>query len=172
LHIGAELGLALAHAGQAEEGRALLNELLSAATVATPVPVTAALKILGNLLWVLSEAGQPEAALASVRAVEAPLAAAPAYQLHRGLAELTAEQHAPALAWLERFRATWTADELDTPVPVGYPGVRLWEALARCHLGLRDFAAAATCYERCSELQPAEREWQLRRLVAERMMHA
>lgn len=169
-HIGAELGLALAHAGQSAEGGELLGQLLTEVTAAAPVPGAAALKILASLLWVLGEAGQAEAALTAVRRVEAPLAEVPAYQLHRGLTELAAENHAVACAWLERFRTAWTADELDVPVPTGYPGARLWDALAHCHLGQRDYAAAAVCHQRGIELNPADRELPLRLLVAQRLM--
>ncbi len=172
LHVGAELGLALAHTGQSTEGSGLLAQLLHEATAAAPVPVAAALKILAGLLWVLDEAGRTDAALTAVRLVEAPLADAPAYQLQRGLTELVAGNHASAQAWLERFRAAWTADELEVPVPVGYPGAALWDALARCHLGLRNYLAAANCYQHCVELKPDDREAQLRLLVAQRMMSA
>ncbi|MEN9575290.1 MAG: hypothetical protein RL514_3145 [Verrucomicrobiota bacterium] len=168
LHIGAELGLALAQTGRPTEGGELLGQLLRDATTATPVPLTPALKILFSLLWVFREEGKPDAALAVVQMAENFFTGSPAYQLHRGLTELAAGNHAEARAWLERFRVTWTDRELDVAVPAEYLGAKLWEALARCHMGLRDYVSAATCYQRCVELAPADRELQLRLLVAQR----
>ena len=96
-------------------------------------------------------------------------ARSPAYQLHRGLTELAAGSHAAAHTWLERFRVTWTEHELDVAVPAEYLGMKLWDALARAHMGLRDYLSAAVCYQRCVELAPDDRELQLRLLVARRM---
>lgn len=169
LYIGAELGLALAHAGHQAGGAQLLEQLLAEITSGERMPVAVVLKVLSHLLWVLGELGRTAAALAAVRLMEAPLAGCPAYQLHRGLTELAAGEHEAALVWLERFRYTGTMDDLDLPLPVGYPGASLWDALARCHLGRRDYPAAADCYLRCLELRPDDREVQLRLLVAQRM---
>lgn len=172
LHIGAELGLALARSGQRMEANELLGRLLREATATVPLPLPPALKILFSLLWVFREEGRSDAALAVVRAVEDFFARAPAYQLHRGLTELAAGNHAAAHAWLERFRITWTERELDVAVPAEYLGASLWEALARCHMGLRDYLSAAMCYQRCVGLAPEDRELQLRLLVARRKVTA
>lgn len=172
LYVGAELGLALAHAGHPAEAGELLGQLWCEATAAVPLPLPAALKIMVNLLWVFRNQGWTAAGLSLVRAAESGFRHAPAYQLHRGLVELAADNHAEAKAWLERFQVSWTPDELEVPVPVGYPGVSLWEALARCHQGLGDYLAAAACYARCVALQPDSRELQLRLLVAQRMIPA
>lgn len=171
-HVGAELGLALAHTGHVTEATELLGQLLREATDTVPVSLTPALKILFNLLWVFAEAGRADASLGVVRAGEKFFARSPAYQLHRGLIELTAGNHAEAHAWLERFRVTWTERELDVAVPTEFLGAKLWDALARCHMGLRDYLSAAKCYQRCVELAPADREIQLRLLVAQRKVEA
>ena len=172
LHVGAELGLALAHAGHATEAAELLGQLLREATAAVPLPLPPALKILFNLLWVFRAEGAEGAALAVVQAVEKFFARSPAYQLHRGLTELAAGNHAAAHTWLEQFRVTWTERELDVAVPVEYLGAKLWDALAHCHMGLRDYLSAAMCYQRCVELAPEDRELQLRLLVAQRKVTA
>lgn len=168
LHIGAELGLALAHSEQREEATELLGLLLREATATTPIPLPPALKILFSLLWVFREEGKTDAALAVVQTGEKFFARSPAYQLHRGLTELAAGNHAEAQTWLERFRVTWTERELDVAVPVEYLGEKLWDALAHCHMGLRNYLAAAMCYQRCVGLAPENRELQLRLLVAQR----
>lgn len=167
-HVGAELGLALAHSGHQTEATELLGRLLREATATVPLPLPPALKILFSLLWVLREEGKTDAALAVVRTVEPCFAPAPAYQLHRGLTELAAGNHAAAHKWLEQFRVTWTERELDVAVPVEYLGGKLWDALAHCHMGLRNYLSAAMCYQRCVGLAPEDRELQLRLLVAQR----
>lgn len=167
-HVGAELGLALAHAGHATEATELLGQLLREATATFPMPLPPALKILINLLWVFREEGKPGAALAVVQMVEKFFTGSPAYQLHRGLTELAAGNHAAAQTWLERFRVNWTERELDVAVPVEYLGAKLWDALAHCHMGLRNYLSAAMCYQRCVGLAPEDRELQLRLLVAQR----
>lgn len=167
-HVGAELGLALAHTGHATEAAELLGQLLREATATVPISLPPALKILFNLLWVFREEGKSDAALAVVQAVEKFFARSPAYQLHRGLTELTAGNHAAAHTWLERFRVNWTERELDVAVPVEYLGAKLWDALAHCHMGLRNYLSAAMCYQRCVGLAPEDRELQLRLLVAQR----
>lgn len=169
LHIGAELGLALAHTGQLDAAAGWLDQRLREATASAPVLVAPALKVLTSLLWVLGEAGRSEAALTAVRSVETPLAALPAYQLQRGLTELASGQHTAALEWLERFRAAWTEHELDTPVPVEFTGPKLMAALTQCHIGRRDYVTAATCCRRWLELTPDDPEPALRLRVAEQL---
>lgn len=170
-YIGAELGLALAYADRKSEAREFLERLLAEVTSPERVSVVpSSLQVLINLLWVLKGEEQNDAALEIVRRVEPCFAVAPAYQLHRGLAELASLNYAAARVWLERFRESGSDREFDVPVPMECLGAGWWRSLGLCYMGEREFARAADCFRRCSELEPGNEEHKLRLLVAERMM--
>jgi hypothetical protein len=165
LDVGAELGLALAHAGALSEARQFLGSLLNE-SMANDCPER--LELFINLLWVLDQAEGSQARLELARSLEDPLAHSPVYQLHRGLAELAASQFIQARKWLERFRDRDSTTRFEIPIPVEYLGAGLWRELGICFRGEGDLAAAVECFRRCIDLEPANREYQLRLLTCSR----
>ena len=167
LHVGAELGLALAHANRLEEGADFLTALLNDEMTGGFNPsLSSSLQILINLLWVFDQMGRSSDRLLVVRSVEAFFDRSPVYQLHRGLVELASANFKSAREWLERFHDRWSKDGLDVAIPVEYLGAGLWRDLGICHMAERQYKAAETCFQRCLELDPGNHEYQLRLKVA------
>lgn len=171
LHVGAELGLALAHRGQPEAGAAqLMNLWQEVSDTAASGALVSTLQVFANLLWVLEGLGREVQALEICRRAESRLGAQPVYQWQRGLAELAAGNHARALQSLETLPKAGEKMELDAPLPAEASGAGLWRRLGLCHMGLRNHEQARLCFQRCVELDPDNPEHQLRLRVAQSMM--
>ncbi len=164
LHIGAELGLALAHAGRGGESALFLRGLLNEAA-SGGVAFPSALQVLVNLLWVLSEAGEALSGLEAARGVEPLLGHSPVYHLHRGLVELACKHFREARLWLSRFRDEAPEGNFTIPIPVEYTGVGLRRALGVSHLGERDYAGAMEYFGASAEPGPLNEDTNVRLLA-------
>lgn len=166
LQIGAELGLALAYAGNLKEASSLLHDLLGK-EINSGFKSPFSFQILINFLWVLLQSGDEAGRLKLMRSLEGLLAKSPVYQLHRGLVELAAAEFSTAREWLEYFHQR-SNNQFEIPIPIEFLGAGLWRDLGICHAGEKDLSAAAECFQHCIELDPNNREYQLRLLACSR----
>jgi tetratricopeptide (TPR) repeat protein len=168
LKIGAEVGLAYAHSGRWEQARDHFRGLVDEVE-AEGLTGNAALQVLVNYLWVLSEMNKLPIALDTARRFSCRFSHSPGYHLYRGLVELASRDYLGSGHSFDLFPELIRAGGLDIPIPIEYTGAAYWAVRGQAYMGTTEYAAAAESFQMAMILDPERQEYVLRHQVASRM---
>lgn len=166
--IGRELGWTQLQLGENQAGEQMLMDLLENWPSAAELDAYA-VEVLATLLWHLQSQHRQEEAWQLCLRLQPRLAAQPAFNLYCGLAAFQTKHFTEALQSLNAFEQHWLAGRIQTPVPLTYTGLGLWDLQGQCCLHLDRGAEAGNLFSKCLASGGDSQEYAVKMQLARRL---
>lgn len=166
--IGRELGWTQLQLGETQAGERMLMKLLEAWPADDEIDAYA-VEVLATLLWHFQSQHRQKEAWQLCLKLEPHLASQPAFALYRGLAAFQTKHFPEALHSLNAFEQHWLAGRINTPIPLTYTGLGLWDLQGQCCLQLERGPEAASRFAKCLASGGDSQEYAVKMQLARRL---